>query len=172
MIYFTSDTYFGRSSKAKSRKFSSSSEMNLDMINRWNSVVKENDIVYHLGNFAWDIISAEQMLLNLNGNINFLPSYSDTALLAIADNFENLKIIDNSVYCIENRNLVLCPWRMFTWPAKRSGSIHLHGCDTRYKANLNKENRFNTNCELWSLTPISLNSLNEVIEMTKEVNND
>jgi calcineurin-like phosphoesterase family protein len=168
MIYFTSDTFFGRSSKAKSRDFSSVEEMNLEMINLWNATVKPNDIVYHLGNFAWDIITAEQMLLNLNGVINFMPSSYDSALLALEDNFSNIEILETGIKCIESRNLVLSPWRMVTWPAKSSGSIHLHGGDRRHKSDLTKENRFNTNCELWSLSPVSLDSLTEVIKMVKE----
>lgn len=168
MIYFISDTFFGRSSKAKSREFSSVEEMNLEMINLWNATVKPNDTVYHLGNFAWDIITAEQMLLNLNGVINFMPASYDAAMLTLIDNFNNVKLIDNGIYCIESRNLVLSPWRMMTWPAKTSGSLHIHGGDRRYKSDLNKENRFNVNCELWSLSPVSLDSLEGVIKMVKE----
>ena len=37
----------------------------------------------------------------------------------------------------------------------------------KYKSN-NKENRFNVNCELWSLSPVSLDSLEGVIKMVKE----
>jgi calcineurin-like phosphoesterase family protein len=168
MIYFVSDTFFGRSSKAKSRGFSSVEEMNLEMINIWNSVVKPDDIVYHLGNFAWDIITAEQMLLNLNGVINFMPASYDAALLALEDNFTNIDVLENGIYCIETRNLVLSPWRMVTWPAKNSGTLHIHGGDRRHKSDLTKENRFNVNCELWSLAPVSLDSLEEVIKMVKE----
>jgi len=172
MIYFTSDTFFGRTSIAKSRGFSSSEEMNISMIETWNSAVSPDDIVYHLGNFAWDIITAEQMLLNLNGAINFMPSSYDSATLELIDNFTNIKLIENGIFCIESRNLVLSPWRMVTWPAQKSGSLHLHGGNVRHKSDLNKENRFNVNCELWNLSPISLDSLEEVIKMVNNKNKE
>ena len=52
MIYVISDTFFGRSSKAKDRGFADTQEMQNSMIEKWNSKVNKNDIVYHLGNFA------------------------------------------------------------------------------------------------------------------------
>lgn len=50
-IYFTSDTHFCHQPEFlwKPRGFSSVEEMNEAIIERWNSIVKPNDIVYHLG---------------------------------------------------------------------------------------------------------------------------
>jgi len=50
-IYFTSDTHFSHQPEFlwKPRGFSSVEEMNEAIIERWNSIVKPNDIVYHLG---------------------------------------------------------------------------------------------------------------------------
>ena len=171
MIYLTSDTFFGRASKAKERGFRSTEEMQISMINSWNEKIKPNDIVYHLGNFAWDIISAENALLNLNGRINFLPSMYDMALDQVAgDNgvFEGVKVIKDGIFTIESLELVLCPWPLKNWPGKAHNVLHIHGGDKRYKANLKNELRFNANCDLWSLSPISLDSLLSVI---KEFNN-
>jgi len=168
MIYVISDTFFGRYSKAKERGFDNTHDMQKHLIEAWNAKVNPNDIVYHLGNFAWDIISAEHALLNLNGNINFLPSTYDSALMETVDVFDNLKVIDNSIYVIESLEWVLSPWPLKDWPGKKHGAMHVHGGDKRYKAQLQKELRFNSNCDLWSYAPVSLESLTEVIEMAKE----
>lgn len=50
-VWVTSDTHFGHENIIKfcSRPFTSAKEMNEAMIENWNSVVGENDIVYHLG---------------------------------------------------------------------------------------------------------------------------
>ncbi len=49
--FVTSDTHFGHTNIIKycSRPFSTDEEMDAEMVRRWNSVVKHNDKVYHLG---------------------------------------------------------------------------------------------------------------------------
>lgn len=53
-IFFTSDTHFGsqRVLELSKRPFRDVNEMDWTMIERWNSVVKPNDVVYHLGDFG------------------------------------------------------------------------------------------------------------------------
>lgn len=50
-IFVISDTHFGHANIIKycSRPFSSVEEMNEQLVDNWNKVVKTNDIVYHLG---------------------------------------------------------------------------------------------------------------------------
>jgi len=168
MIYVTSDTFFGRSSKAKDRGFANSEEMQTELIKRWNEKVKPTDIVYHLGNFAWDIVSSEHALMNLNGVINLMPSTYDEAAKESFEMFENAYILDVGIQVIESLECVLSPWPLRTWPGKPYSILHIHGGDKRFKANLLKENRFNANCDLWSLSPVSLDSLKEVLEMVEE----
>jgi calcineurin-like phosphoesterase family protein len=141
--------------------------MQKSLVKAWNEKVNDNDIVYHLGNFAWDIISAESALLNLNGIINFMPSSYDSALLETVSVFDRVKVINNGVYTVESLDCVFSPWPMKTWPGKKYGSIHVHGGDKRYKAQLHKEFRFNSNCDLWSYAPVSIESLKEVIDMAQ-----
>ena len=66
MIYFTSDTHFGqeRTLVLSKRPFTCVEEMDRIMIANWNSIVKHDDIVFHLGDFGnYDV--AKQ----LNGSI-------------------------------------------------------------------------------------------------------
>lgn len=55
--WFTSDSHFGHENvlefEKEHRPFSSLEEMHEVMIERWNSVVKPKDVVYHLGDFAF-----------------------------------------------------------------------------------------------------------------------
>ncbi len=53
-IWFVSDTHFGHGNVLKycNRPFSSTLEHDQQLIANWNSVVKENDTVYHLGDFG------------------------------------------------------------------------------------------------------------------------
>lgn len=51
--WFTSDTHFGhaRIIELSNRRFGSVDEMNEALVDNWNSVVKPEDTVYHLGDF-------------------------------------------------------------------------------------------------------------------------
>lgn len=55
--FFIADTHFGHANileyESEARPFKTVEEMNDVMIERWNSVVNNKDIVYHLGDFAF-----------------------------------------------------------------------------------------------------------------------
>ena len=53
-IWFTSDTHFSHCNIIKycNRPFKDVDEMNKILIQNWNNVVRPDDIVWHLGDFA------------------------------------------------------------------------------------------------------------------------
>jgi calcineurin-like phosphoesterase family protein len=78
-VFFTSDTHFFHEQDFlyKPRGFESYEEMNEAIVERWNSVVKPNDLVYHLG----DVVMShyDVTLLNrLNGTIYLIRGNHDT----------------------------------------------------------------------------------------------
>jgi calcineurin-like phosphoesterase family protein len=73
--FFTSDTHFNHANIIKycSRPFSSVSEMNQEMISRWNAMVGPEDTVYHLGDFAMgQAFKWPAILKQLNGSRKIL----------------------------------------------------------------------------------------------------
>ena len=54
MIYFTSDTHFNqqRTLELSRRPFDSVEHMNNILVQNWNNTVKQEDTVYHLGDFG------------------------------------------------------------------------------------------------------------------------
>lgn len=56
-VFMTSDHHFGHKNileyEKEARPFSSLEEMHEVLIDRWNNVVKPNDVVYHLGDFCF-----------------------------------------------------------------------------------------------------------------------
>lgn len=78
--FFTSDTHFGheRILSLCNRPFDSVEEMNEQMIQRWNSVVKPSDEVYHLGDVALGKIAESLPLVGrLNGYKILVPGNHD-----------------------------------------------------------------------------------------------
>lgn len=76
-IWFTSDTHFYHKNIIKYcyRPFNSVEEMNQSLIDNWNNVVKENDIVFHLGDFAFD--KWKHIINQLNGKIYLIVGNHD-----------------------------------------------------------------------------------------------
>ena len=80
-IFFTSDTHFCHQPSFlwEPRGFNSVEEMNEAIVERWNSVVKPEDEVYHLGDFALNDIDAAISYINrLNGTIRWIKGNHDT----------------------------------------------------------------------------------------------
>lgn len=83
-IFFTSDTHFWHSNIIKycKRPFSSVEEMNDVIINNWNSIVKKNDIVFHLGDFGFcDSKKFSDIIKKLNGKIYLITGNHDRKML-------------------------------------------------------------------------------------------
>ena len=84
-VYVTSNLQLGRPnaiSKFK-RPFKDVDNMTNELIGNWNSVVTDEDIVYHLGNFAWDPKTAQDALQRLKGKIYLLPAEHDAAVMLL-----------------------------------------------------------------------------------------
>lgn len=68
--FFTSDTHFGHKNiiKYSNRPFSDFAHMDWEIVNRWNSMIGDTDVVYHLGDVAMgDSDRWDEILKSLNG---------------------------------------------------------------------------------------------------------
>lgn len=80
-IFFTSDTHFGHQPEFlwKPRGFSSVEEMDEAIIENWNKVVKQGDVVYHLGDTMLnDNTHGLECFKRLNGQIFLIYGNHDT----------------------------------------------------------------------------------------------
>lgn len=151
--FFTSDTHFGHRNIIKycnrpfiddlylegdSRRYAVEA-MNEFLIERWNSVVGKDDIVYHLGDFAYTgaLGRAIELRLALNGKIHFIEGNHDAHALAMheyrhrmgwsayAVPFQSWHRI-NEVE-VEGQRIVLCHYAMREWHHALRGTWHLFG---------------------------------------------
>lgn len=79
-IWFTSDTHFGHKNiiQLNHRPFNSIEEMDSTLIDNWNLVVQPNDIVFHLGDFAFASSKRwKELIQELNGQIHLIVGNHD-----------------------------------------------------------------------------------------------
>jgi calcineurin-like phosphoesterase family protein len=136
--FFTSDTHFDDTYSIEyfNRPFKGVDEMNAVMVEKWNSVVTPNDIVYHLGDFTLhDIHRFAKWVSQLNGNIKILPGSHDQPWLKDFVESEKVQVIPPLVSLEFPERLaghgaqviVLCHYSMQVWDRSHHGSWHLFG---------------------------------------------
>ena len=79
MIYFTSDQHYWHNNVIRycARPYASVEEMNEDMVNKYNEIVKPEDTVYCLGDFSLAFRAVEIYSFRLNGTRYLVPGNHD-----------------------------------------------------------------------------------------------
>lgn len=133
-IYFISDTHWGHKNiiQYSKRPFTNVDEMNEALIANWNKLVKPEDTVYHLGDFAFMTYREfKNTCRRLNGSINVILGNHDNV---ITNNVRDL-ISSNSLNSVQDykeikaggKNFVLFHYGQRVWNKSHHGSIHLYG---------------------------------------------
>lgn len=126
-IFFTADTHFNHSNIIKfcNRPFGNVLEMNEVLIEKWNTKVKQGDIIYHLGDIGFG--EYRYILDRLNGRIVLiLGSHDGNAL--IPRNKSRFKDIYRLFEIQEKgQNITLCHYAMRVWPKSHHGAWYLYG---------------------------------------------
>jgi calcineurin-like phosphoesterase family protein len=166
-FYITSDTWFGRNQIlqiANRRDFKTCLEMDKYIISQWNKCVGKNDVVFHLGNFAWDPNTAQRVLKKLNGKIYFLVGSADEALLEVYEEFKNVTIIEDQIVTLPLHDVVLSHYPLLMWAGKESGTLHVHGHAVyNHPTDLTAERRVNICTDHWGMKPIKISTLKDFI---------
>lgn len=144
--YFTSDTHFGHRNIIRycGRPFNSSDHMDAELIRRWNEVVGDDDVIYHLGDFTLaGHAFARRILAQLKGRIRVLgyPWHHDARWLPTSSGPSEL--YSRSGHPVEilapvvverletpwrrRQQLVLCHYPFAQWDGRHHGAWHLHG---------------------------------------------
>jgi calcineurin-like phosphoesterase family protein len=173
MIYFISDTHFCHKGSLKwpdghARQFSSVEEMNQTIIDNWNSIVKDEDIVYHLGDFCYKGKSStiKEIMQQLKGHIILIKGNHDGQTLKINQQVHRFESIHERLeleYKFKDKtyHFVLDHYPLDEWNLKKRGSIHLHGhIHDRVLPFI--PNRFNMSVEVNNYTPVSMEDILEI----------
>lgn len=179
-IFFTSDTHFGHKNIIKycKRPFTSVEEMNEKLIENWNSVIGPDDIVFHLGDFAFGGSTLWNDVLNrLNGKIYLVIGNHDEHNLkdSYMSRFEwygyqaHIYIEGKSIYL--NHCPLLCfhgawagldaCWQLFGHV--HSGPLTKEGLDVKRLTNL-FPTQYDVGVDNNNFTPIGFGRLKQIIE--------
>lgn len=135
-VYFTSDTHFGHKNILKyserTRPYASVEEMDAALVDNWNKRVKPDDLVFHLGDFAFH--RKEDVLINifrqLNGKIVLVLGNHDELVRQHADALLALNVHSIHSYIdakIDGQHIAMCHYPLASWNRAHHGAWNLHG---------------------------------------------
>lgn len=137
-VWFTSDLHFHHRNICKycNRPYNSLEEMHEALITNWNSVVKEDDTVFLLGDMGFcGYEKLKELLSRLNGNIilvtgnhdapSVVQHLLDDGILFASFNLCSITIIGDKE--CPNQKLTLCHFPMIDWYDKECGAWMVHG---------------------------------------------
>ena len=189
-VWFTSDLHFGHRNVIRfcNRPFANEKEMGEKLIENWNSVVGDNDIVFVLGDTFWfnDSRGIKKVLSQLKGKtIYMIPGNHD--------DFDHYHRVDDS-------RIVLCPdivvlWLqeygsskkkeicmqhcpMSTWPHRENGAWHLFGhihSQPGRTEGVDQDldlhwNQHDVGCDYWGYRPVDFETLQRLFDARKTRN--
>ena len=165
--FFTSDNHFDHVKILEhcNRPFDTVEQMNLAMVERWNSVVSHNDTVYHLGDVTLGGIADFSYWTSLlNGNIRIIKGNHDKRWIKNFEETERISIIPHLTH-YENRgiNIILSHYPLLEWEGYYRGWWHLFAHTHCKVSGVGKS--FDVGVDCHNFTPLSLD---EVIEKMKE----
>lgn len=136
MIWLTADHHLGHDNIRgfTNRPFGTVEEMDANLIQAWNSVVKPDGIVYHLGDFClgnWDM--AKGYFARLQGDIGVLE-YTDhhdsrwlKGMRSDDDDWRIHLLPPLVTLNLQSTYLTLCHFPLEVWNRKHYGAMHVHG---------------------------------------------
>ena len=127
-VYFTSDLHFCHANIIRfcKRPFTSVEEMNEVLIKNWNSVVKEDSIVFILGDFCFGQKTTwNKILKQLNGKKYLIVGNHDK--LSQIDYSSFVLTVDLLSVKINNDTFILSHYPFLTWGGSHRGTKNLFG---------------------------------------------
>lgn len=180
-IFFTSDLHFGHDNVIgfDNRPFTTTEEMDDELIRRWNAKVSNNDIVYVLGDLIWKTRNndARSLIKSLNGQIILIRGNHDKFLhnAAARNALVEVKDYDDIAVKLANgeyRRCVLSHYFIPMYNGHRYQAIHLHGhshvteeavyefkiADRMNEMGIQNE-IYNVGCMYWNYEPVTLDEI-------------
>lgn len=135
MIWFTADTHFGHANiieyQKDTRPFTSIEEHDEALIHAWNTFVRKNDTVYHLGDFCYwkaKVVNPADYIRRLNGMIYLCLGNHDADTEGQIRRLGMMQWVGHVKYIRYNGSkFFLSHYPHRAWRSSHHGSYHLFG---------------------------------------------
>jgi calcineurin-like phosphoesterase family protein len=168
--WFTSDTHFGHRNilvyESKHRPFATIEEMNEALVERWNSVVNPDDVVYHLGDFCLNK-SSIAIASRLHGKKILILGNHDT--FRAEDYLQYFDRLFGVIFW--KRKIVLSHMPLLPDGERWSLNVHGHLHSERLPDTPENLRYFNVSVEQNHLTPFHADQLFARLEQLKTIAN-
>jgi calcineurin-like phosphoesterase family protein len=178
--FYTADTHFGHalmlSSTACGRPFDSVPEMDEALIDGWNAVVRPDDLVYHLGDFAFglkDEARVQRIFKRLHGrkililgNHDYLkanrvhPTLAGLEWETVAQHYETTD---------EGQRVFLSHYAQRTWPGAHKGAFHFYGHSHGKLPGFGRSRDVGVDCPDVGFVPSTFRQLTSAMAMVEAV---
>lgn len=135
--FYTSDTHWNHARVIElcNRPFRDVRHMDEEMILRWNRVVGPDDLVFHLGDFAFglhDIERTRGIFFRLSGRKRLIVGNHDVDKKGnlhrtLADLPWDAPPVAACETTDDGKRIYLCHYAARSWPAQHYGSYHFYG---------------------------------------------
>jgi calcineurin-like phosphoesterase family protein len=131
--WFTADSHYGHANIIKycKRPWKTAYEMDEALVANWNRVVRPEDVVYHLGDFAFkSALAVAEYRKRLNGRICFVEGNHDKATWEAYQQDKSLfewYRKETSKISINNKEFFLVHTASRVWDKSHIGTVHLYG---------------------------------------------
>jgi calcineurin-like phosphoesterase family protein len=138
-VFFTSDTHFGHKNILRfcQRPWEDIKSHNEGLIELWNSVVGDDDIIFHLGDVCWFNARHDTLKLikKLKGQIYIVPGNHDTIQqFELCKDLPNFHLLSDvctvylrDVYIQHPIELVLSHYPLMTWSHRDHKALQFFG---------------------------------------------
>lgn len=162
MKYLWSDTHFGHvrilEFQKHTRPFSSVEDMNGWMITSWNSVVRNGDEIYLVGDFSFEK-DPSSTFSRLHGTKHLIRGNHDAKRKAVLD-LPWASVSDIAVIKENGVRVMACHYPMESWDQAHRGTLHAHGhCHGSLKREM--AHRFDVGVDVFR-SPVSVTGLAEL----------
>jgi calcineurin-like phosphoesterase family protein len=126
-LFFTADTHFGdhRTINIHRRPFATVAEMDDALVAGWNAIVRPEDEIWHLGDFARRASDVPPLLARLNGTKHLVRGNNDELATGEAAGWSSVQ--DYAELTVAGTLLVLCHYPFRSWNGQHRRSLNLHG---------------------------------------------
>lgn len=177
-LWFTADTHFGHDRIRTSchRPFGSVHEMDEALVERWNAVVPEDGVVFHLGDFCLDTPGRwEELFWRLHGTKYLIAGNHD--LRTVGDGFNPgfADIREQMTVKVGGRTLILNHYPLLCFGGTRDeewqlfGHVHSGPLNTDNHARIGeclkrlRSNQYDVGVDNNGFAPVSFGTIREII---------